>query len=61
MNIVFLHFHTGSYQCTAIIVGLSNRLWTNTESKNLPFFIPQLKASILKELDAIPLTNFGHN
>ncbi len=39
LNNVFLHCSTSSFQCTAIIVGLSNTLLTNIESKNLPFFI----------------------
>jgi hypothetical protein len=61
--------HTSSYQCTAITVGLSNTLFTNIASKNIPIFIKtplipahfNLRHLFTSKLDAIPLDEFGQN
>jgi hypothetical protein len=63
MNNGFLHCHTNSCQCTAIIIGLSNTLSINTASKNLPSFIPSTSSRGIysQELYAIAPDEFGQN
>ena len=69
INNLFLHCHTISYQCTAIVVGLSNTLSTLSRHgtvQELAVFHQdspysrtlQHEASILKELDAVPPDEF---
>ena len=65
---VFLHCHTISYQCTAIMVGLSNTLLTLSRprtchfSSRLPSFAHfNTRHLFSRNLMQCPLTNFGQS